>query len=61
MKTKQRYVKPTLEVVSCAHALLDSLSMAISDTPAPGGGDAKKAVMDDDDQWGKVNYHLWED
>lgn len=60
---KQRYVKPSVEVIPCALTLLDSLSMQVSYSGASGGGDSKKATIIDepeDDQWGYNEYKVWE-
>lgn len=60
---KHIYVAPMVENISVkTYGLLDSLSMAVSDTPAWGGGDAKRGSFDDDteQQDGWKSYSPWE-
>lgn len=45
-----------------SHGLLDSLSMAVSDTPAWGGGDAKQFTFDEEAESSSAvrDFNAWE-
>jgi hypothetical protein len=65
METRKRYTIPHIEIIALdTEEILDRVSLPIGNGPAPGQGDAKQDIFEDDEETAEVGYgrtSVWDD